>query len=101
VWANLITVYGGVGSENEKRWVILAREGIERLDDQGIPIRPSGQASLIETVQPVIDESQRLRKAGMSKESDNMNQALEFLYRDDPELPTLHEMLLAEKGAKK
>jgi eukaryotic-like serine/threonine-protein kinase len=100
VWRNLDLVYGDFGSESDKRWVLLAREGIQRLDDQGNPIRPSGQPSLIETVQPVIDEIQRLRKAKQGEEADMLSNSLEFLYRDDPELPALRELLHGGKGAK-
>lgn len=104
VWTNLIAAYGKIASEEDKRWLTLAADGIQRLDDQGIPVRPLGQASLIETVQPIIDEIQRLRntkKTPAVEQADNMRLALEMLYRDDPELPALSALLQAGKDAKK
>ena len=99
LWENLNLAYGSI--ESEKRWVILAREGIQRLDDRGVPLRPSSQASLADIVLPVIAEIHRLRAAGMGKEAERLRQALEFLYRDDPEFPIVREMLQTAKGDKK
>ncbi len=98
LWENLVQAYAGI--EEEKRWVILAREGIQRLDDQGIPAHPSGQTTLAEKVHRTAAEIQRLREAGKTKEAERLRRALEYLYRDDPEIATLREMLQGGKGDK-
>ena len=99
LWNNLILAYGA--TDSERSWVILAREGIVRLDERGAPIRPTGEAGLIEIAQPTIAEIKRLRAAAMDREADRLTQALEFLYRDDPEIGTLKEILHAIPSDKK
>jgi len=90
VWQNVIQVYDT--SEADKPWVALAREGIERLNSR------SDTGSLATRAAPVIDEIHALREKGRVQEADRRARALEFLYRDDPEIETLRNIL---KDAKK
>ncbi len=90
VWQNLIALYSS--SEDAKHWVALAREGLQRIDD-----RDSVGPRLEELTRPNINEIKRLRAAGKLKEADALAKALEFLYRDDPEIELLKQMLATSK----
>jgi serine/threonine protein kinase len=96
VWDNLIRAYEQV--ESEKRWVALAREGSRRIEERSNQApRPSSNPTFTDLVRPVVDEVRRSRAAGKTAEADAMVRALEFLYRDDPDLETLRRLLEPEK----
>jgi eukaryotic-like serine/threonine-protein kinase len=96
VLENLVLVYYTI--EEEGRWVALARDAIARLDAhvQASPPPPGG-GRLDEAVLRTVDEVKRLRMAGKVQEADSLAQALEFLYRDDPALETLRQLLAEVK----
>ncbi|MCE9531723.1 MAG: serine/threonine protein kinase [Planctomycetes bacterium] len=90
IWENLIKVHGG--SDQERHWVALAADGIERLGST-----PSTSGELMQRTRPVVEEIQRLRVAGKKKEADDLARSLDFLYRDDPEIETLRRVIFPMK----
>jgi hypothetical protein len=96
VWDNLVRAYEPL--ESEKRWVMLAREGSRRVEERSNPApRPNTNPNFADVVRPAVDEVRRLRVAGQAAEAEAMARALEFLYRDDPDVETLRRMLQADK----
>lgn len=92
VWDNLIRAYERI--ESEKQWVVLARAGKQRIEQQeGMPPRPSTNHDFAQLIQPAVEEVKRLRNEGKTKEAEVMSQALIFLYRDDPDISTLLKLL--------
>jgi hypothetical protein len=92
MWQNVIKVFAHI--ESEKRWVQLAILGLTRLPPiEEMAIRPSTTRDLKETLQPILLEIRRLRQAKKIKEADALQQAVEALYRDDPERESLHHWL--------
>lgn len=96
LWDNLVRAFEPVAGE--QRWVALAREGSRRIEDRANPAaRPSASPSFADAVRPAVQEVRRLRAAGKTAEAEAIGRALEFLYRDDPDLELLRQMLAAEK----
>lgn len=96
VWENLIVAYGDMN--DEKNWVSLAREALDRLGSREVaPSRPSTNVSFEGLVGPVVERIKALRMSGKTKEAESIANALEFLYRDDPEIETLRKMLVDTK----
>jgi hypothetical protein len=96
VWENLVRTFESI--EAEKHWAELARDALRRTEDRAsTSLRPMNGAELEEQLRPVADEIGRLRAAGHAKEADAREQALLFLYRDDPEIERLRRMLAPGK----
>ncbi len=94
-WERVATAFAGIDSES--RWVELARQAIGRLPPQeGALKRPESAA----TIRAAIDRAKGLRQEGKAAEAAAVLDALESLYRDDPDAATIHEMIEKERLAK-
>lgn len=92
VWDILIREYDA--TDGEKRWVRLAREAVNRVDQIELGnARPALDLEIADTVRPVVAEIQRLRAADKTKEAEDLSRSLQFLYRDHPRFDALREML--------
>jgi eukaryotic-like serine/threonine-protein kinase len=93
MWERVVASYSGV--ESESRWVELARQAAGRMTAQdGALKRPGGQA----TIQAAIERSRSLRKENKPAEANAVLDALEGLYRDDPDAVEIREMIKKERA---
>jgi serine/threonine protein kinase len=91
-WERVMTVFSGI--ESESRWVELARQAISRLPPQdGALKRPGGAASIRAT----IERARALRAEGKAADADAVLDALEALYRDDPDALEIREMIRKDR----
>jgi serine/threonine-protein kinase len=76
VWRDV--VYGFRGVASERRWVHLAQEGLDALDQKSpAPVEQTGSA------EAALERARSLRKENKRAEAEAVWQALEELYRDD------------------
>jgi serine/threonine protein kinase len=93
-WERVVTAFAGI--ESEARWVELARQAITRMPPQdGALKRPESVA----TLKAALDRARALRKDGKSAEADAVLNALESLYRDDPDAAEIIELIRKERGS--
>ena len=87
-WERIVAAFTGIDSE--ARWVELARQGIDRLPAQdGALKRPMGTAAL----NAALERAKKLRTEGKTAEADAALDALEALYRDDPDAAAIRKMI--------
>lgn len=77
-WESLATIFGK--SEADRRWVDLARHGLEELGNQA-PFRPNSNVPT-----EAIARARKLRESGHKADADAMLNAVEELYRDRPDV---------------
>jgi serine/threonine protein kinase len=87
-WERVVAAFSGV--ESESRWVELARQAASRVPQQdGALQRPSSA----ESIRTAIARAKALRAEGKTAEADTVLDALETLYRDDPDGTAIREMI--------
>jgi eukaryotic-like serine/threonine-protein kinase len=87
-WERVVTAFAGI--ESEARWVDLSRQAIGRLPPQdGALKRPASLAA----IKSALAREKALRTEGKSAEADAVLNALESLYRDDPDGVEIREMI--------
>jgi hypothetical protein len=92
-WERVVTAFSGI--ESETRWVDLARQAATRLPPQdGALKRPS----TLLTLKSAFDRARSLRRDGKPAEADAVLNALEGLYRDDPDAEAILEMIRKERS---
>jgi serine/threonine-protein kinase len=93
VWERLATAFAGVASE--ARWVDLARQAAGRVGPQdGALHRPTGAG-----LRAALDRARALRADGKTAEAEAVWDALDALYRDDPDAAAIRELIRKERGA--
>ena len=92
MWRNVVRAFSSI--ESDKHWVQLAGIGLDRLPPrEEMVLRPSTTTDLKTTLQPIFAEIRQLRQNGKMKEADSIRQAIDMLYRDDPEGQKVREWL--------
>ena len=92
IWDRVVVVYGGVG-DNDK-WVEFCRQAAARVPTaDGALRRP---AAAVE-VRSALDRAKALKAAGKSAEADGLYDALDALYRDDPDGAEIREMIRKDR----
>ena len=95
-WESLVRAFDG--DEASKHRVTLARYALQRTDNHASTnLRSANGVQLEEQLRQVAERIERLRTAGHAKEADALEQALLFLYRDDPEIEKIRRMLAPGK----
>jgi hypothetical protein len=93
-WERVVAAYAGI--EGEARWVDLARQAASRLPAQeGTLHRPAAATAL----RQALDRARTLNAAGKVKEATEILDALDDLYRDDPDAAEIREMIKKERGS--
>jgi eukaryotic-like serine/threonine-protein kinase len=93
VWERLVAAYAGI--ESEARWVELARVAAARLPTQeGTLHRPAAANAL----RASLDHAKALRADGKTVEANAIWDALEALYRDDPDAAEILAMIRKERS---
>ena len=88
-----MAAYAGI--EGEARWVDLARQAAARLPAQeGTLHRPAAAAAL----RQALERARTLRAADKPREAAEILDALDALYRDDPDAAEIREMIRKERG---
>jgi len=94
-WDRVVAAYSGV--ESEARWVDLARQASAKMPGQeGALHRPAARA----TLDAALERAGTLRKDGKTAEADAVWNALESLYRDDPDGDNIRELIRKEREGK-
>jgi len=94
-WDRVVTAYTGV--ESEARWVELSRLAASKMPGQeGALHRPAARA----TFDMALENARTSRKNGKTAEADAVLDALENLYRDDPDGHEIREIIRKEREAK-
>lgn len=92
-WERVVAAYAGI--EGESRWVEQARQAATRITAQeGALKRPAAAAAL----RHALERARTLRTAGKDKEATEVLDALEELYRDDPDAAEIRELIKKERG---
>jgi eukaryotic-like serine/threonine-protein kinase len=92
-WERVVAAYAGI--EGEARWVDLARQAAGRLPPQeGTLHRPAAAAAL----RQALERARTLKAAGKVKEATEILDALDDLYRDDPDAAEIRELIRKERG---
>jgi hypothetical protein len=92
MWDRVVVAYAGI--ESEARWVDLARQAASRLPAQeGTMHRPAAAAAL----RASLDRARALRADGRTAEADAIFDALEALYRDDPDAAEILAIIRRER----
>jgi hypothetical protein len=93
-WERVVAAYAGI--QDESRWVEQARQAAGRITVQeGALQRPASAAS----IRQALDRARTLRSAGNVKEATEVLDALEALYRDDPDAGEIARMIQKERGS--
>jgi eukaryotic-like serine/threonine-protein kinase len=93
-WERVVAAYSGI--ESEARWVELARQAAGRLPPQeGTLHRPAAAASF----RASLDRAKALRADGKTAEAAAIWDALEALYRDDPDAAEILAMIRRERSS--
>jgi hypothetical protein len=92
-WERVIAAFAGI--ESESRWVNLAREAAGKMPPQDGALKRPGALA---TVKAALDRARTLRKDGKPLEADAVLNALEMLYRDDPDASEILEMIRKERA---
>ncbi len=77
-WESLTRIFAG--AEADRRWVDLARRGLDELGNQA-PARPNANVPA-----EAIARARKLRETGHNADADAMLNAVEELYRDRPDV---------------
>ena len=94
-WDRLVAAYSGV--ESESHWVGLARQAAAKTTiGEGALHRPAARAAL----DAALERARTLRKDGKTAEADAVWNALENLYRDDPDGKDIRELIRKEREGK-
>jgi serine/threonine protein kinase len=94
-WERVVTAFSGI--ESESHWVELARQAAGKMPAQeGTLARPAALAAL----KGAIERAKILRRDGKDTEADAVLNALEILYRDDPDAAAIAAMIQKERAAK-
>jgi hypothetical protein len=92
-WERVVLAYAGIPSESH--WVDLSRQAAARVPSQeGALHRPSSSSAIREA----LTRAQTLKAADKVKEATEILDALEALYRDDPDAAEIREMIKKERG---
>lgn len=92
-WERVVVAYAGI--EGEARWVELARVAATRLPTQeGALQRPAAAAA----IRQALDRARALKAADKVKEATDILDALDALYRDDPDADAIRELIKRERG---
>ena len=94
-WERVVTAYAGISGE--ARWVDAARQAASRIPVQeGALQRPASAAA----IRQALERARTLKAADKVKEATEILDALEELYRDDPDAGEIREMIKKERGPK-
>jgi eukaryotic-like serine/threonine-protein kinase len=93
-WERVATAFAGI--ESEKHWVELARQAAGRLTAQDGALRKPAAAT---TIRATIQKAKTLRTEGKTVEADAVWDALEALYRDDPDGVEIRELIRKERAS--
>jgi hypothetical protein len=93
LWERVVAGFAGI--ESEAHWVELARQASARMPTQeGALNRPGGKAA----VQAALDRARALRTEGKAGEANAVLDALDALYRDDPDGAEIHVVIQKERN---
>jgi hypothetical protein len=93
VWERTATAFAGVASE--ARWVELCRQAAARIPtSEGALHRPATAAAIRAT----SDRAKALRAEGKTAEANAVWDALEALYRDDPDAAEIRDLIRKDRG---
>jgi len=87
-WERVVAAFSGI--ESESRWVELARQAATRMPQQDGAMQRTASA---EAIRGAIARAKSLRADGKTAEADAVLDALEGLYRDDPDAAVIREMI--------
>lgn len=92
-WERVVAAFAGV--ESEAHWVELARQAAARMPPQeGALHRPAGAAA----VNASLARARALRTDGKAAEADAVLDALDTLYRDDPDAADIRDLIRKERS---
>jgi serine/threonine protein kinase len=92
-WERVVSAYAGI--EGEARWVDLSRQAAARLPTpDGALHRPASATAIREA----LGRARTLKAANKVKEANEILDALDALYRDDPDAAEIHELIKKERG---
>jgi eukaryotic-like serine/threonine-protein kinase len=92
-WERVVTAYAGI--ESEAHWVELSRQAAARMPTQeGALHRPASASAIREA----LARARTLKAADKVKEATDLLDALDALYRDDPDAAEIREMIKKERG---
>jgi hypothetical protein len=90
IWERVVVVYGGT----DDKWVEFSRQAAARVPTgEGTMRRPTTAAE----VRAALDRAKALKAAGKSAEADGLYDALDALYRDDPDAAEIRELIRKER----
>lgn len=93
MWERVVTAYAGI--EGEVRWVDQARQAAARIAVQeGTLRRPAAAAAL----RQALERARTLKAADKATAATEILDALEALYRDDPDAAEIRELIQKERG---
>jgi hypothetical protein len=93
-WERVVLAYAGI--ESEAHWVELSRQAAARMPAQeGALHRPASAAALREA----LNRARTLKAADQVKEAVEILDALEALYRDDPDAAEIRVLIRKERGS--
>jgi hypothetical protein len=93
-WERVVAAYAGI--DGEARWVDLARQAASRLPAQeGALHRPASAAAL----KQALERARTLKAANKPKEAADVLDALDALYRDDPDAADIRDLIRKERGS--
>jgi eukaryotic-like serine/threonine-protein kinase len=93
VWERLATAFAGV--ETEARWVELARQAAGRVPAQEGALQRVSAAG----IRAALDRARALRADGKTAEANAIWDALDALYRDDPDAAAIRDLIRKERGS--
>jgi hypothetical protein len=86
LWDRVVVVYGGV----DDKWVEFSRQAAARVPPGDGALRRPAAAT---EVRAALDRARALKATGKSAEADGLLDALEALYRDDPDAAEVRELI--------